>query len=177
MAMEPSRTEANRLYWQTDASVALIAERLGLSRRALYDLLEVAPAEPACPECGGALTFANRLARSTGAAYCATCAVNRAVAAVVRRAARAAAAPGEAVDGTPAEQGAEDGAPGARPPAGENGAARALPRRAANRPADARPRPAGPPPRRLQSADFALAIGIGLAAGVMAAFLFSRREP
>jgi len=81
------------------------------------------------------------------------------------------------VSGMQRAQGAEDGAPGARPPAGENGAARALPRRAANRPADARPRPAGPPPRRLQSADFALAIGIGLAAGVMAAFFFSRREP
>lgn len=74
MATEPSRLEANRLYWETEASVGNIAETLGISRRALYDLLERIPAPEPCPECGGPLLFANRLARSTGEAQCGACA-------------------------------------------------------------------------------------------------------
>ncbi len=73
MATEPSRAEANRLYWDTDAPVGRIAETLGISRRALYELLERIPAEGPCPECGGPILFANRLARSTGEAQCGAC--------------------------------------------------------------------------------------------------------
>jgi len=73
MATEPSRLEANRLYWETDAPVGRIAETLGISRRALYELLERVPAERPCPECGGPVLFANRLARSTGEAQCGAC--------------------------------------------------------------------------------------------------------
>ena len=75
MATEPSRLEANRLYWETDASVGHIAETLGISRRALYDLLERIPAPDPCPDCGGPLLFTNRLARSTGEAQCGACGV------------------------------------------------------------------------------------------------------
>ncbi len=73
MATEPSRLEANRLYWETDAPVGRIAETLGISRRALYELLERIPADGPCPECGGPTLFANRLARSTGEAHCGAC--------------------------------------------------------------------------------------------------------
>ncbi len=73
MATEPSRGEANRLYWETDAPVGRIAETLGISRRALYELLERIPADAPCPECGGPVLFANRLARSTGEAQCGVC--------------------------------------------------------------------------------------------------------
>lgn len=65
--------EANRLYWKTDASVAEIAERLGLSRRALYEVLGPELTGRPCPACGGTLSFANRLARAAGAAVCSGC--------------------------------------------------------------------------------------------------------
>ncbi len=73
MATQPSRLEANRLYWDTDTSVGHIADALGLSRRALYDLLEPLPAEQPCPACGSPLLFPNRLARAAGEAICGTC--------------------------------------------------------------------------------------------------------
>ena len=82
MATEPSRLEANRLYWETDAPVGRIAETLGISRRALYELLERVPAEGPCPECGGPILFANRLARSTGQAQCGACGATSVVRAV-----------------------------------------------------------------------------------------------
>jgi transposase-like protein len=41
---DPSiQAEANRLYWETDESVAEIARRFDLSRRALYDAIEPLP--------------------------------------------------------------------------------------------------------------------------------------
>jgi predicted DNA-binding protein YlxM (UPF0122 family) len=33
-----AEAEANRLYWQTETSVAEIADKLNVSRRALYEL-------------------------------------------------------------------------------------------------------------------------------------------
>lgn len=65
--------EANRLYWKTDASVAEIAERLRLSRRALYEVLGPELTGRPCPACGAKLSFANRLARAAGAAVCSGC--------------------------------------------------------------------------------------------------------
>ncbi len=98
MATEPSRAEANRLYWETDAPVGRIAETLGISRRALYELLERIPAEGPCPECGGPILFANRLARSTGEAQCGACGASTVVAAIRPRSpdARLASAAAEA---------------------------------------------------------------------------------
>jgi hypothetical protein len=66
--------EANRLYWETEDSVAEIAERLEISRRALYDAVEPLPTGVPCPTCGGPLTFENRSARTAGDASCAVCA-------------------------------------------------------------------------------------------------------
>jgi hypothetical protein len=73
MAITPEAGDANRLYWESDASVAEIAARFDLSRRALYDALEPLPADIACPECGSPMEFENRLARRGGLASCPGC--------------------------------------------------------------------------------------------------------
>jgi hypothetical protein len=69
-------TEANRLYWETDKPVAEIAGMLDLSRRALYDALEPAPADKTCAVCGGPLLYANRSARESGQGTCYACATS-----------------------------------------------------------------------------------------------------
>lgn len=169
MATEPSRLEANRLYWQTDASVGAIAEQLGLSRRALYELLDAAPADGACPECGGPLTFGNRLARSTGDAYCAACAANRAAAAVIRPPSNGAdVRPQEPAPGEDGDASAQNGAPAMHAPT--VGPHRRGPLMPPLEPW------AGPPPPRLCARDFAVAAAVGLAAGFLAAVVLSRRS-
>jgi hypothetical protein len=65
--------EANRLYWETETSVAEIASRLDLSRRALYEAVEPAGTGAPCPECGEELYFENRSARRSSQATCAAC--------------------------------------------------------------------------------------------------------
>ncbi len=70
----PAAAEANRLYWETDTSVADIAETLDLSRRALYETLEPIDADSTCPVCGGPMQYANRSARDTRQGTCYTCA-------------------------------------------------------------------------------------------------------
>jgi hypothetical protein len=65
--------EANRLYWESDESVADIAARLDMSRRALYDAIEPLPTGASCEVCGGPMTFENRSARTAGHASCAVC--------------------------------------------------------------------------------------------------------
>lgn len=71
---ERSGAEANRLYWKTDAAVSDIADRLGISRRAVYRVLRPDPAGVACPYCGAAMVFTNRSARSAGELLCPGCA-------------------------------------------------------------------------------------------------------
>jgi hypothetical protein len=66
--------EANRLYWNSELSVAEIATRLDLSRRALYDLVRPLPADAPCPDCGAGLGYTNRSARDSGRGACAACA-------------------------------------------------------------------------------------------------------
>lgn len=65
--------EANRLYWDSSASVAVIAQRMGWSRRALYDAIEPLPTEESCETCGSPLVYANRSARSSGTMTCIAC--------------------------------------------------------------------------------------------------------
>ncbi len=65
--------EVNRLYWQTEASVADIADELHISRRALYDAIEPASAGAECPECGTPLEYRNRTAQNRGEAECPGC--------------------------------------------------------------------------------------------------------
>jgi hypothetical protein len=66
-------SEINRLYWETDESVAEISNRLGVSRRALYDLVEPFAAGADCEHCGGELFFGNRSAKAAGVARCPNC--------------------------------------------------------------------------------------------------------
>ena len=66
-------TEVNRLYWETDVPVAEIAQRLDISRRALYDVIRPIPASGHCSACGGELEFANRSTRAHGIATCRSC--------------------------------------------------------------------------------------------------------
>lgn len=73
--------EANRLYWDGDLSVADIADRLELSRRALYDAVTPLPTGERCTDCGGTLAWANRSARSAGTATCLSCGATREIAA------------------------------------------------------------------------------------------------
>ena len=75
MAKDESKhaEEANRLYWSNEASVGEISSRLGVSRRALYELLEPRPANVPCPECGALTVFVNRSALTSGTARCPAC--------------------------------------------------------------------------------------------------------
>lgn len=65
--------EANRLYWETDHSVAEIAQQLELSRRALYEAVVPLPTGTSCPTCGTPLVFENRSARTAGHEICPAC--------------------------------------------------------------------------------------------------------
>jgi len=72
--------EANHLYWRTEEPVARIADRLDLSRRALYDLVLPLGSGAACAACGAELGYPNRSARSHGEAVCPECGVREYVA-------------------------------------------------------------------------------------------------
>jgi hypothetical protein len=65
--------EANRLYWETEESVANIAAELELSRRALYDAVRPRPAGRNCPQCGSAMVYENRSGRHADNAVCQQC--------------------------------------------------------------------------------------------------------
>lgn len=73
MADQEPEEQLNRLYWESDASVAEIADRLDISRRALYEGIEPRPAGTPCPECGSALAFRNRTSAESGEAECVEC--------------------------------------------------------------------------------------------------------
>lgn len=64
---------ANRLYWESDASVNDIADELELSKSMLYQLVEPLAAEVDCPECGGMLVYPNRTALDRGLMQCSDC--------------------------------------------------------------------------------------------------------
>jgi hypothetical protein len=65
--------EANRLYWQTDKPVAEIADKLNVSRRALYELVKPEPAAITCSACGGGVEYVNRSAKQSGVGRCQDC--------------------------------------------------------------------------------------------------------
>ncbi len=66
--------QANRLYWQTEQSVADIAEQLSVSRRALYELITPENAGVRCSACGGDVVYVNRSAKASSLGRCAACA-------------------------------------------------------------------------------------------------------
>jgi hypothetical protein len=73
-ATDTIAAEANRLYWETETSVADIAQQLELSRRALYDSVDPLPTSGSCEVCGSPLVFENRSARNAGIEFCPACA-------------------------------------------------------------------------------------------------------
>lgn len=64
---------ANELYWGSDESVNQIADRLDLSKSALYGMIGPLPAGATCPVCGAQVEYANRTARDRGDLSCPTC--------------------------------------------------------------------------------------------------------
>lgn len=78
MAPSPQSAEsleqrANRLYWNSSETVDEILGQLGMSRTALYGVVDPLPAEGSCPACGGSLVFMNRSQRSARRVTCAAC--------------------------------------------------------------------------------------------------------
>lgn len=70
---QPDAAEANRLYWETELSVADIAQQLDISRRTLYRLVEPVAVAGECIVCAQALVFENRSARTAAVATCTAC--------------------------------------------------------------------------------------------------------
>lgn len=66
-------TRANDLYWDSEASVNDIAERLDLSKGTLYGMIRPRAVGLSCPECGDELEYANRTARDKGYVTCPSC--------------------------------------------------------------------------------------------------------
>jgi hypothetical protein len=65
---------ANELYWGSDESVNQIAERLDLSKSALYGMIGPLATAWACPLCHAPAEYANRTARDHGELSCSSCA-------------------------------------------------------------------------------------------------------
>lgn len=74
--------ETNQRYWDSDESVNQIGEALGLSKGALYNLLEPLGAGLPCPSCGEEMVFPNRTAREKGFLVCPDCGLEEEEAAV-----------------------------------------------------------------------------------------------
>jgi predicted RNA-binding Zn-ribbon protein involved in translation (DUF1610 family) len=71
---EPQRTdEANRLYWHSELGVNQIAEEMGVSKGALYTLVNPLASGLSCPRCDSELMFPNRTARDRGFVSCSNC--------------------------------------------------------------------------------------------------------
>lgn len=70
---EQLSAEVNRLYWESETSVNQIGEELGLSKGALYGLLEPLPAGLPCISCGEEMSYPNRTARDKGFVTCDSC--------------------------------------------------------------------------------------------------------
>lgn len=64
---------ANELYWGSDESVNQIADRLELSKSALYGMIGPLPASASCPVCGARVEYTNRTARDHDESSCPTC--------------------------------------------------------------------------------------------------------
>ena len=79
MAGKSDAERVNHLYWETESSVAEIANELNISRRALYELIEPLPTGVECSKCSAELRFANRSAKATNAARCIVCGSERVI--------------------------------------------------------------------------------------------------
>ncbi|HUP90278.1 MAG TPA: hypothetical protein VM100_13045 [Longimicrobiales bacterium] len=73
------KTRANHLYWETEGSIAQIADKLGVSRRALYELVDPLPSGAECESCGAELYYSNRSAKVSATGRCLMCGNERVV--------------------------------------------------------------------------------------------------
>jgi predicted RNA-binding Zn-ribbon protein involved in translation (DUF1610 family) len=64
---------ANAMYWGSDLSVNQIAEKLDLSKGALYEMIRPLAAELACPRCGTEAVHPNRTALERRLIACPSC--------------------------------------------------------------------------------------------------------
>ena len=64
---------ANRLYWESDETVADVARQLEMSQSTLYAAVEPRPTGIACSRCGAATHYLNRTGRAAGEAVCSAC--------------------------------------------------------------------------------------------------------
>lgn len=69
--------DVNRLYWETEQSVAEISNQLGVSRRAMYEVIEPWPTGIECLSCGAELYYNNRSAKTAGVGRCLVCGKER----------------------------------------------------------------------------------------------------
>lgn len=65
--------EANQLYWESGKSVNQIAEDLGLSKGALYEMISPLASEFGCPLCDAPMRYAHRTAHDKGVLTCSGC--------------------------------------------------------------------------------------------------------
>jgi hypothetical protein len=130
MPDQPYHDDANRLYWETNASVAEIADQLAISRRALYDAIEPRPAQAPCPECGVILVFRNRTAAERRRAECLECELEMALEELTGGGAPGATA-GPTTGGAPGATAGPTTGGAARPAPGTTSGPRPVPERTA----------------------------------------------
>ncbi len=113
-AQEVSRA-ANEAYWESEASVNQIAERLGLSKGTLYGLIRPLPAEIGCPQCGTEMVYPNRTALERGFLACPSCEFEEEETIVREQGGMPVAPAPDDLTPSPAEGGAPAPAPGSYP--------------------------------------------------------------
>ena len=64
---------ANQLYWESGQSVNQIADELGISKGALYELITPLASPWGCPLCAAPLHYAHRTAHEKGVVTCSGC--------------------------------------------------------------------------------------------------------
>ena len=108
--------KANRLYWESGRSVNQIAEDLGLSKGALYEMISPLASEFGCPLCESPMHYAHRTAHDKGVLTCSGCETQFEDSDPQLQPLNAEAAPTAALQGGPRDVWVSgSGAPSARP--------------------------------------------------------------
>lgn len=68
-----AQDRVNRLYWESDETVADVAKQLEMSQSTLYAAVEPRPAGVVCSRCGAPTHYLNRSGRAAGEAVCSAC--------------------------------------------------------------------------------------------------------
>jgi predicted transcriptional regulator len=65
-----STSDLDSMYWHSSQSINEIAEKLGISRRAIYAGITPLESGSLCATCGATMVFTNRAAREKGESVC-----------------------------------------------------------------------------------------------------------